>query len=223
MHNTSVRHQQSPNTWTHMQQPCSRAQSVIVHAHTLVQSHTHVRSDSHAKGLGQMCSATHTDTHLNYTQMHPNGLLYISVFSSGSPCSPVQSNPTAVCPAASQPASDALHWSRLRSGSSPPPHHRKIPLCTPDASAGADLPTTACRCLVRVGDQRQHCWSAAGSFKQQCVRRLVNAELSSAANTICWLHSFYCMCSSWMGLTHRPLTHHHIVPCAALMAGFKIF
>lgn len=60
---------------------------------------------THTQRDWDRCTQLHTHTR---TQMHPNGLLYIRVFSSGSACSPVQSNPTAVCPAASQPASDAL-------------------------------------------------------------------------------------------------------------------
>lgn len=111
MHNTSVRHQRSPNTCIRMQQP-----------------HARTRSDSHTGSDWDRCTQPHTHIHthtrLNY---HADAskwtALYISVFSSGSACSPVQSNPTAVCPAASEPLT--LRCTDHRSGAvlvAAPPH-----------------------------------------------------------------------------------------------------
>lgn len=117
-----------------MQQRCSHAHGSIVemHRHMLRISHTHRHTVTHMQKDEDRCTQPqmHKQTHKLHTHASERTALYRSVFSSGSPCSPVHSNPTAVCPAASQPLTCCTDY---RSGveQPPPPLFRKKTLSGP--------------------------------------------------------------------------------------------
>lgn len=134
-----------------MQQRCSHAHGSIVemHRHMLRISHTHRHTVTHMQKDEDRCTQPqmHKQTHKLHTHASERTALYRSVFSSGSPCSPVHSNPTAVCPAASQPLTCCTDY---RSGVEQPPSSVKNPLWTPDEAASVDIATAACGCILHV-------------------------------------------------------------------------
>lgn len=134
-----------------MQQRCSHAHGSIVemHRHMLRISHTHRHTVTHMQKDEDRCTQPqmHKQIHKLHTHASERTALYRSVFSSGSPCSPVHSNPTAVCPAASQPLTCCTDY---RSGVEQPPSSVKNPLWTPDEAASVDIATAACGCILHV-------------------------------------------------------------------------
>lgn len=185
--------------------------------HYYAYSHTH--TVTHAQRDRDRCTQPHVHKHThNYTQMHPNGLL--NIIASFPPALHVPLSRIIPLQYAQQPASlwraaliTAQEWWQ-------PPHpcNRKIPLCSPDASAGTDIPAGSCRCLLHISNKkREHCWFLPRSFIKG---RSVSADVCTADTS----HSFYCLFSTRTALMHRLLPHHNIISSAALSpVGLKHF
>lgn len=148
MHNTST---VAKHMNTHATAMLTRTRQHYRNAQTHVKNltHTHKHTVTHMQKDEDRCTQPqmHKQTHKLHTHASERTALYRSVFSSGSPCSPVHSNPTAVCPAASQPLTCCTDY---RSGVEQPPSSVKNPLWTPDEAASVDIATAACGCILHV-------------------------------------------------------------------------